>query len=173
MYSLNNLRVSCGALFVLIGGKMNLEKIKPLIEEKLNSIGYELYSMTFSYRDGDMVLSIMVDRREPISLDDIVKVTDVISPYLDEIDDSNDPYMLEISSLGAEKPLKTESLSSYINSYVEVRLVNPVLGENIYEGTIKEVNEDDITLQIRIKSRTKEINIAKSNISKIRLAIKF
>ena len=152
---------------------MNLERIKPLLEAKLNELGYDLYSISFAKKEGKFTLSIVVDKVEPISLNDIVGVSNVISPYLDEIDDSNDPYILDISSLGAEKPLKVDSLDKYVSRYVEVRLINPILGENIYLGTIKDVREDDITLEYRIKSRTKEINITKSNISKIRLAIKF
>ncbi|MBE6141462.1 MAG: ribosome maturation factor RimP [Erysipelotrichaceae bacterium] len=152
---------------------MNLEKIKPLLETKLASMGYDLYSILFNVVKGEKHLSIVVDKVEPIDMNEIVKVSEALSTYLDEIDDSNDPYMLEVSSLGAEKPLKVEALSNYIDRYVEVRMINPINGENIYEGFIRKVNEESIDLEIRIKSRIKEINIAKSNISKIRLAIKF
>ena len=102
-----------------------------------------------------------------------MKVSEEVSAYLDEIDDGNDPYMLEVSSLGAEKPLKVEALANYIDRYVEVRMINPINGENIYLGFIRSVNEDSINLEYLVKGRKKEINIAKSNISKIRLAIKF
>lgn len=152
---------------------MNLEKIKPLLETKLSDMGYDLYSILFNVVKGEKHLSIVVDKVEPIDMNEIVKVSEALSTYLDEIDDSNDPYMLEVSSLGAEKPLKVEALSNYIDRYVEVRMINPINGENIYEGFIRKVNEESIDLEIRIKSRIKEINIAKSNISKIRLAIKF
>ena len=152
---------------------MNLEKIKPLLETKLSDMGYDLYSILFNVVKGEKHLSIVVDKVEPIDMNEIVKVSEALSTYLDEIDDSDDPYMLEVSSLGAEKPLKVEALSNYIDRYVEVRMVNPINGENIYEGFIRKVNEESIDLEIRIKSRIKEINIAKSNISKIRLAIKF
>ena len=152
---------------------MNLEKIKPLLETKLSDMGYDLYSILFNVVKGEKHLSIVVDKVEPIDMNEIVKVSETLSAYLDEIDDSNDPYMLEVSSLGAEKPLKVEALSNYIDRYVEVRMINPINGENIYEGFIRKVDEESIDLEIRIKSRIKEINIAKSNISKIRLAIKF
>lgn len=152
---------------------MNLEKIKPLLTTKLLEMGYDLYSLTFKVNKGEKVLSVVVDHVAPIDMDEICKVSEEVSSYLDSIDDSEDPYMLEVSSLGAEKPLKVEALSDYIDRYVEVRLINPLNGENIYNGFIRQVAEEDINLEIRIKSRIKEINITKSNISKIRLAIKF
>ena len=152
---------------------MNLEKVKPLLESKLNEMGYELYSLNFKVNKGEKTLDVVVDKVEPIDMNEIVKVSEELSAYLDTIDESNDPYMLEVSSLGAEKPLKVEALANYIDRYVEVRMINPINGENIYLGFIRSVSDDSINLEIRIKSRIKEINIAKSNISKIRLAIKF
>lgn len=152
---------------------MNLERIKPLLEEKLNGMGYDLYSLSFKVNKGEKTLTVVVDKVEPIDMNEIVKVSEELSAYLDSIDESNDPYMLEVSSLGAEKPLKVEALANYIDRYVEVRMINPIAGENIYLGFIRSVSDDSINLEVRTKSRIKEINIAKSNISKIRLAIKF
>lgn len=160
-------------LFILKGAKMDLNYIQPLLSSKLYSLGYELYSLKYVMDKGNMTLQVVVDRVEPIDMSAIVDLTNIISTYMDEIVTEESPYTLDISSLGAEKPLKVENLSSYVSNYVEVRLINPILGENIYLGTIKEVKEDEIILEYRLKSKLKEINIAKSNISKIRLAIKF
>ena len=102
-----------------------------------------------------------------------VELSHVLNDYLDELSPIEDAYTLDISSLGAEKPLKIEQLPSYINSYIHVHLINPINGENIYEGTLVTVGEDNIIVEYRQKTRTKTVDIQKSNISKIRLAIKF
>ena len=65
------------------------------------------------------------------------------------------------------------SCLEYIGSYIHVHLTNPINGENIYEGDLVAVNEDNIQLSYRQKTRTKVVDITKANISKIRLAIKF
>ena len=57
--------------------------------------------------------------------------------------------------------------------YIHVHLVNPINGENIYEGTLVSQDEKQITLEFKVKTRTKTVDITKENISKIRLAIKF
>lgn len=153
---------------------MNTELIKEVMQKEVNKLGYDFVSLIFAYKDGERILTLTIDRVAPISLNDIVKVNDVLSPLLDEIVDPNEPsYNFEITSLGAEKPLKIEQLPSYLDHYVEVRMINPIEGENIYQGDLKEVNENDIVITIRIKTRKKDIRIDKSNISKIRLAIKF
>ena len=149
---------------------MDLEK---LIREKVESLGYELVSMTNKYEQGEKILSIVVDRVEPIDMEAIVAISHSLNEYLDELNPFEDPYTLDISSLGAEKPLKIETLDKYVNSYVHVHLINPIAGENIYEGTLVSLDEEKITLFYKVKTRTKTVDINKANISKIRLAIKF
>ena len=149
---------------------MELEK---LVSQKLQELGYELVSLNTRYEQGEKILSIVVDRVEPIDMSAIVEVSHSLNDYFDELNPFEDPYTLDISSLGAEKPLKVEQLDKYINSYVNVHLINPIQGENIYEGTLVSLDEEKITLSYRVKTRTKTVDIAKANISKIRLAIKF
>ena len=149
---------------------MELEK---LIAQKVESLGYELISLSTHVEKGEKLLSIVVDRVEPIDMDAIVEISHALNDYLDELNPFDDPYTLDISSLGAEKPLNKDKLGDYINRYVHVHLINPINGENIYEGTLVGQDENQITLEYRVKTRTKTVDITKENISKIRLAIKF
>lgn len=147
--------------------------LEALLREKTNSLGYELVSVSQRIEKGDKILAIVVDRVKPIDMDAIVALSRELSDYLDELSPIEDAYTLDISSLGAEKPLKMEQLPLYIGSYIHVHLTNPINGENIYEGDLVAVNEDNIQLSYRQKTRTKVVDITKANISKIRLAIKF
>ena len=152
---------------------MELSKLQELTQAKLEQLGFELISLNLSSNKGDKILSIVVDRVEPIDMDAIVDLSHRLNEYFDEIDPIEDEYTLDISSLGAEKPLKVSELDKYIDRYVNVHLTNPINGENIYEGTLVACSNDNITLSYRQKTRTKTVDIQKSNISKIRLAIKF
>ena len=152
---------------------MDLKNLEELLKEKLKTLNYSLAELKLYYKEGERILSIVVDRKEPIDMEAITSVSEILNPFIDEIDPIEGEYMLEISSLGAEKPLKIEELNDYVNEYVNVHLINPINGENIYEGDLVEVNEESISLLIKIKSRKKTIDIKKENISKIRLAIKF
>ncbi|MCQ2802174.1 MAG: ribosome maturation factor RimP [Bacilli bacterium] len=152
---------------------MDINYLKPLLEKKVNELGFELYSLTSKKENKNLFLYVVIDRVEPIDLNCISKVSETLSSYLDEIDQGNEQYTLDVSSLGAEKPLRVDQLSNYVSSFVNVRLINPVDGENILEGTIEEVNKDSMVLSYRIKTRVKKVNILLCNISKIRLAIKF
>ena len=152
---------------------MEDKQLSELVSSKLASINYDLVSLNVSRNGGSLQVSIVVDRVAPINMDDIVEVTNVLSTYFDEIDPFETAYNLDISSLGAEKPLKVEELDKYVNSYVNVHVNNPIDGENIFEGTLKEVNDNSILITKRIKTRSKDVEVSKTNILKIRLAIKF
>ena len=148
---------------------MVLNELKKLIEAKLNALGYEL--VEFNY--GQDTLTVVVDKESEIDMNMIVEVTNELNAYLDELNPFEKPYTLDLSSLGAEKPLKVERLNAYVGKYVNVHLVNPIKGENIYEGDLKEVNDDKIIITYRQKTRSIDLEVLKSNIYKIRLAIKF
>ena len=98
-------------------------------------------------------------------MDAITEISRYLNEVLDVIDPFENPYTLDISSLGAEKPLKIENLNSYLNNYVHVHMINPIKGENIYEGTLIKVDNDSITLSYKNKTRVLTVDIEKSNIS--------
>lgn len=75
--------------------------------------------------------------------------------------------------LAADKPIKDFSkFPLLIGKYMEIRLINPIDGLNIYEGVLKEVNNEEITLSYRVKTRTKEVIIKISNIKQSKINCK-
>ena len=148
---------------------MDLNTLKQLISTKLAENGYELYSLSFA----NETLSLVVDREQDIDMEAIVSITNVLNSYLDELNPFEKTYTLDVSSLGAEKPLKVEKLDAYVGRYINVHLINPIKGENIYEGELTSVNESSLVLTYNNKTRSIPVEIEKKNISKIRLAIKF
>ena len=152
---------------------MNETQIKQLIEPTINKLGYSLESISLKREKGDLFLQIVVDRFDPISLDDIVAISNEISPILDENDPIKDNYFLDVTSLGAEKPIKLEHLDKYINKYVNLHVINPIKGENYLEGNIDSVNDDILILSYKIKTRLVRVEIPRKDIDKARVAIKF
>lgn len=151
------------------------EEEKRLFEtlaETVSPLGYELVEVHVS-GGKNKTLNVIVDRVEPISLEDIVAVSDAVSEKLDAIDPFADPYTLDVSSLGAEKPLKLEALEDYVGSYVNLHLSHPYHGENILEGTLMSASEDTLTLQIKDKAKRKEVLLPRNDVDRARLAIEF
>jgi len=152
---------------------MELEALKKPIESKLSELGYELYLLKSRKEGKNLVLEIVIDRVEPINMDDIVNVSNVLNALLDELDPFEEPYLLDVSSLGAEKPLKVEKLKDYIGSYIHLHMINPVDGLNIVEGTLENVDDEKLTISYKVKTRVNQLSTLLNNIYQIRLAIKF
>ncbi len=153
---------------------MNVEKeVLNLIEEPIKKLGYNKIEVSFSKEKGTNYLRVFIDKDDVISLDDIVKVNDFISPLLDEKDLIQSEYILDVSSFGAEKKIDLDRLDKYVDKYVNLHLTNPINGENYLEGTLKEVNDKEVTLTYKVKTRVIEVKIMRANIDKARLAIKF
>jgi ribosome maturation factor RimP len=144
--------------------------VKPLLE----SIGAKLYEASLVLEDGEHYLRIQIDKPGgAVGLDLIMQASELISPLLDQANLIPHQYILDISSAGAEHPIEIESLNQYVGDYVQIHLKNPVNGENILQGTLETVDENEFTISYKIKTRKINIKISRAELEKARLAIKF
>lgn len=153
---------------------MSIESsVKFLVEKPILDLGYDKVEVKFVKEFGTQYLRILIDKDDVIDLEEIVKVNDLVSPLLDEADLIKSEYVLDVTSFGAEKPIEVSKLEKYVTKYVNLHLSTPYKGENILEGDLVSVNENEVILSIRVKSNKKEITLNRGDIDKARLAIKF
>ena len=146
--------------------------VQPIVDEQ----NLELVDMEFLKEGKNWFLRIYIDKPGGIDIEECVLISEKVSEALDAIDPDPIPqaYFLEVSSPGAERPLKTEAdMQNAIGKYVHLSFYQAIDGEKFYEGTLKEVNDDYVVLTIRIKTRTKDIEIERKQIANARLAIQF
>ena len=151
----------------------NLNEIETNISELLKKEGYFLASLKQRKERQTLILEVVVDSYDPINIEQITNISEKISELLDQIDQTDTPYTLDVSSLGAEKPISIETLDKYVERYVNVHLVNPYKGMNSLEGTLKSVTEKEVVIVYKEKTRSIEAVLEKENIDRARLAIKF
>ena len=146
-----------------------IDKVTETVQPILDENNFYLYSIEYVQEGGSWYLRVFIDKDNGISIDDCVLVSDQLSEKLDEIDPDPfaDQYFLEVSSPGAE------DYQNAINDYINVSLYQKLDGKKMYEGTLKELNDDDLTLIVKDKTRRKEVKIPRKLISKARLAIEF
>jgi ribosome maturation factor RimP len=82
-----------------------IPSIRELLEPTLNHMGYELYAIDQSGQSG-RTLRISIDHSQPITIQDCERVSRVVGPLLDRSNLISGPYDLEVSSPGAERPLR-------------------------------------------------------------------
>ena len=151
------------------------EIVKELVKTKVEALGVELYDVVYEEEGNDYFLRVLIDNEEEnIDLDTCVSVSEVVSSILDEKDPISNEYFLEVTSPGAERPLKTkEQFKKAINKYILVDVLEPVEGYDQLVGTIKSVDDDGFDLEIKIKTRVKVVRIAFSNVSDAMTTVKF
>ena len=140
-----------------------------LLQPRINELGYDLYDLSF--KGGS--LQIVIDRKEPISLDEVVSVSETVSAILDEADPIEGAYTLDLSSAGAEKRIALDKLEDYVGSYLAIHLSHPYKGENDLQGTLISLTPETIDLEIAVKARKQIIQLNRADVEKARLAIKF
>ena len=153
-------------------GDMVKEAVSPIIDEQ----NFELVDIEFLKEGKNWFLRLYVDKPGGIDIEDCAWVSEKVSDLLDEMDPDPIPqaYFLEVSSPGAERPLKSDQdLENAIGQYVHLSYYQQVEGEKFHEGTLLSVTEEEVSIEIRIKTRTKTIEIPRDKIAKARLAIKF
>ena len=74
------------------------EKIRELLEEKINQIGYVLDEVIYEKEDGINFLRLIIDKKDIITVDDCVVVSNVVNPILDEVDPISENYILDVCS---------------------------------------------------------------------------
>ena len=144
--------------------------IEPVIPEP-----FELVDVEWEKMGQDNILRISLDKPEGISLGDTVELTELISPVLDQIQPDPFPteYMLEVTSPGAERPLKKVSdFEKNIGNHIYVSLYTKVDKNKEYVGDLVSFDGKKLVIDYLDKSRKKQVEIEFRNIAKARTAVR-
>ena len=151
-----------------------VETVTDLVTPILDDYHFELVDVEFVKEVQSWYLRVFIDKPEGITIDECALVSDQLSAKLDSTDPIPQAYYLEVSSPGAERPLKKEKdYERALGKYVHVSLYQPLDKKKVYEGTLVDLGLVKLTLEYQDKTRTKTITIPRKQIAKARLAIKF
>lgn len=142
--------------------------ITPILNEK------DLYLVDIEYvKEGpDWFLRVFIDKDGGVTIDECGEVSLELSEKLDEVDVIKGNYFLEVSSPGVERPLKTKNdFKQSINKNVYITLYVHIDGEKEFEGTLIKFENDTATIEYKVKTRKKEVEVPFDKIAKARLAV--
>lgn len=153
---------------------MSTSKIKTAVEEMalpfLNSHGFELVDIEYVKEGSNWFLRIFVDKEGGIDIDDCGRISEYISEQLDKNDPIPDAYFLEVSSPGAERPLKKpEDMRKAVGKHVYITTYEPISGAKEFEGLLLSFDGDNAVVAIG----KKEHAVPYAKIASARLAIVF
>lgn len=152
-----------------------LKEIEKLVTPIVEELNLELVDTEFVKEGRNWFLRIYVDTQQGgIDIEHCALVSERLSEMLDAEDPIEQNYFLEVSSPGAERPLKKESdYQRAIGQYIYVKTYEAVNGLKEFEGILTAYNEQGLEIDIRIKTRKIKVQLAKEKVAFARLAINF
>ncbi|AJC96352.1 ribosome maturation factor RimP [Staphylococcus hyicus] len=148
------------------------EQVETLIQPVLEALNYDLVDVEFAKEGRDHYLRISIDKPGGVDLNDCTLASEKISEVMDEHDPISEAYYLDVASPGAERPIKKEKdFQNAVSKPVFVSLYAPVEGEKEWLGILKDVTDTEITIEVKMKAKSKNITIPRDKIAKARHAV--
>lgn len=153
---------------------MNKKELKreiyPLAEEVAEELGYEIVDIEFQNGSKHDLLSIFIYKKEGIDLDDCTEMSRSLEKKLDNLEALKNPYYLEISSPGLDRPLKTkDDYRRNVGNEVDVKLYAPIDGQKEFSFVLEKYDDENIYFM----KDEEELAIPIKSISSMKQTIKF
>jgi ribosome maturation factor RimP len=119
-----------------------------LCKAKIESMGFELCDVEYQKEYGDWVLTFYIDKPGGVTIDECEEVSRAIEPILDEADPIESEYVLSVSSLGIDRPLKKDrDFERAMGTELEIKLYAPQGGKKQWIGTLTAYDADSFTVE--------------------------
>ncbi|CAM2891077.1 ribosome maturation factor RimP [Paenibacillus sediminis] len=146
------------------------ETVEAMVQPFLDENGFELVDVEYVKEGKNWFLRVFVDKEGGIDIDDCGRISEYLSEKLDETDPIPDAYFLEVSSPGAERPLKKpEDVRKAVGKDVYITTYEPVDGLKEFEGQLLSFENDEVVVRVGKKQHT----IPYAKVASARLAIIF
>lgn len=147
---------------------MDIEKMKEGLQKVLATENLHLYDLQTRQEDDARVLEVIID--ESLDLDALTNISTKISVAMDQLDKDQNPYLLDVTCVGVERPLRSlEEVKAHVGDYIYLRSKQ---GDEI-QGDLLEVDGQELRLKIKNKNIAKKISVSYEDIENVRLAVRF
>lgn len=143
---------------------------KPIVHE----LNLELVDIEYVKEGKNWYLRVFIDKDGGVDIEECGLVSERLGEKLDEVDPIPYNYFLEVSSPGAERPLKKpEDYKRAVGKNVYIKTYEPIEGDKIFEGILKEYDGEKLVVEIKVKTRKKLVEIPFAKVANARLAVSF
>ncbi len=148
-----------------------IKKVYEISMESAEGLGYEIVDIEYKNGSKHDLLSIFIYKKEGIDLNDCSDMSRSIEDKIEDAKLIENPYYLEVSSPGLDRPLKSQDdYRRNLNKEMEVKLYAPLDGVKLFEGQLKAYDETDVYIELE---DNKEIKLPIKSISSMKQKIIF
>ena len=138
----------------------------PIVEQN----GCTLWDVEYVKEAGDWYLRLYIDKEGGVYIDDCEAVSRAVSDALDAADPIEGSYIFEVSSAGADRPLKKpEHFAAMMGREVEVRLYRAREGRKEFTGVLSGYEDGAVT----IDCGGQPLRLEKPDVAQVRLYVRF
>lgn len=151
-----------------------MKKVTELVAELAAPVcaenGCELWDVEYVREAGQWYLRLYLDKEGGVDILDCEAVSRKVSDLLDELDPIEGSYMFEVSSAGAERPLKRPSdFQRFMGQPVLVKTYKNRDGRKEFFGILAGYEDGAVLLQIGAET----VRFEKTEVALVRLRIEF
>ena len=155
-----------------MASKDSVEQVtSKLLDPIINEHNFECVDIEYVKEAGNLYLRVYLDKPGGITVNDLEMVSRALEVELDKADPIKDPYILEVSSPGLDRPLKKDKdFERHLGDLVEVKLYKAVDKEKEFIGELVAYDEESVSI---VTDDEVERKFIRKDIAIIRLAIVF
>jgi ribosome maturation factor RimP len=121
-----------------------------MIEPTLRDMGFELVLVRVmgDRRRTLQVLAEPIDRSRLMTVEDCAEISHALSAVLDVADPIKEPYSLEVSSPGIDRPLvRREDFARFAGDEAKLETDLPIDGRRRFTGTLRGLEGEDVLIE--------------------------
>ena len=152
-------------------GKTSIyQLVSELIEPTVTEHNIELVDVEYIKAGKIWILRVLIDKKQGVTVLDCQKLSREIEDLIEVHELISDPYTLEVSSPGIDRPLKNEAdFLRNKDKQIQLKTYAPIEGEKNFTGMILDVK--DKILLLKYMDDCLELELA--NIAQAKLVIEF
>ena len=119
------------------------------LEPRAREEGVEIVTLEVTGAKKAPTIRVYIDTEDGVSFDELSAAQAWINDLMDEIDPFPGAYMLEVSSPGIDRPLRTlEHFARFAGEQAVVKTVSAVDGRSSFTGMLVGTDGDDVLLDV-------------------------
>ena len=123
----------------------------------------------FEERDGNTFLNVELKVSD---FDEVIKISKEVSTFIDEIDQTDNEYILDVYSRGTDHEIDLDNLEVNIGTDVKITLNESINGNQEFIGALIEDTNDALVIKWNAKGQFRKQEVKKNNINEIKIFAK-
>ena len=149
-----------------------VDRISETISPILWTLGLELADVICVGQGPRSVIRVFIDKPEGVTLDDCERAHKALGPALDVADPFPHAYTLEVSSPGLDRPFKRiQDYRRAVGRRVTLKLREPLAGQWRLVGTLADVTEDAVTLEVNEPPPSRTVTVEHKQVAEAKRVV--